>query len=247
MGHPCPQKRWLDNVCLRGLIGRFRISYPTRSMVRSRPRRKGVCHRVRLCRTIHQAAAALVAGRIWSVVLFRYLSHHGYSELDRPLQLHLRPASVPRFDLAQSREPFYIGESGDFNKELRSHSKLWPAQLLGATEVHIHLLAMSVSQRLDIETDLRRRHWTPLNYQPTPAPLPAIGGLGALAPFGLSGGGLGAALGTRTELDRALASLPPDPVPKNTRTDLPNLAPVSGLGGYRFPFETDLDWLLRKR
>jgi len=140
----------------------------------------------------------------------------------------------PRFDLAQSREPFYIGESGNFGKELTSHPKLWPAQLLGATEVHMHFLAKSGSERLDIETDLRRGHWTPLNYEPTPAPLPASGGLGALAAFGF-GGGLGAALDTPTELDRAFGSLPPAP------------PPVFGLGGYRSPFETDLDWLLRKR
>jgi hypothetical protein len=41
----------------------------------------------------------------------------------------------PRFDAMQAREPFYFGESGDFRKEFGSHPKLWPAQLLGATEV----------------------------------------------------------------------------------------------------------------
>jgi len=73
----------------------------------------------------------------------------------------------PRFDMMQSREPLYIGESGDFGKELASHPKLWPAQLHGATEVHIHFLPKSRSERLDIETGLRRAHCTPLNYQST--------------------------------------------------------------------------------
>jgi hypothetical protein len=146
----------------------------------------------------------------------------------------------PRFDAMQAREPFYFGESGDFRKEFGSHPKLWPAQLLGATEVHIHLLAKSRSERLDIETDLRRGHWTPLNYQPTPAPLPPSAGLGAFASVGC-GGGLGFAFG------RGLGSVLPAPPPKNALTDLANLAPVFGLGGYRSPFEPDLDWLLRKR
>jgi hypothetical protein len=146
----------------------------------------------------------------------------------------------PRFDGMQSREAFYFGESGDFGKELASHPKLWPAQLLGATEVHIHFLAKSRSERLDIETDLRRGHGTPLNYQPTPAPLPASAGLGALAGLGY-GDGLGAAF------DQGLGSVPPALPPKNALTDLANLARVFGLGGYRSPFETDLDWLLRKR
>jgi len=153
----------------------------------------------------------------------------------------------PRFDVVQSREPFYIGESGDFGKELASHPKHWPAQLLGATEIHIHFLAKSRSERLDIETDLRRGHWTPLNYQSTPAPLPASKGLGDLAALAF-GGGLGAALDTRTDLDRWLATMPPatPPINKNALADLANIAPVFGLGGYRSPFETDLDWL-RKR
>jgi hypothetical protein len=148
----------------------------------------------------------------------------------------------PRFDLAQSREPFYFGESGDFNKELANHPKLEPAKRLGATEVHIRFWAKSRSERLDVETDLRRAHWTPLNYQPTPAPAP---GLGALAAFGF-GGGLGAALDTRTPLDQWLTSLAPAPPPKNALANLASLAPL-GLGGFPSPFGTDLDWLLRQR
>jgi hypothetical protein len=108
----------------------------------------------------------------------------------------------PRFDAMQSREPFYFGESGDFGKELASHPKLWPAQLLGATEVHIHFLAKSTSERLDIETDLRRGHWTPLNYQPTPAPLLPSASLSTLAGLGYRDG-LGDAFG------RELGSVPP--------------------------------------
>jgi MTH538 TIR-like domain (DUF1863) len=101
----------------------------------------------------------------------------------------------------------------------------------------------------DAETDLRHVHRTPLNYQPTPAALPASGGIAGLAALGggLVGGGLGAALDTRTDLDRWLASLPPVPPPKNALTDLANLAPVSEFGGFPSPFETNLDWLLRKR
>jgi hypothetical protein len=141
----------------------------------------------------------------------------------------------PRFDLAQSREPFYIGESGDFDKELANHPKLQPAKLLGATEVHICFLARSRPERLDIETDLRRGHWTPLNYQPTPASLPACGGLGSLAAAVGIGGGI-----------PGLGSWPPAPPPRNALANLANHAPVLGsLGGYRSPFETDLDWLLR--
>jgi hypothetical protein len=79
----------------------------------------------------------------------------------------------PRFD--GTREPFYIGESGDFNKELASHKKLEPARRLGATEVHVHFLANSLLERLDAETDLRHGHWTPLNEQRTPGGLLGLG------------------------------------------------------------------------
>jgi hypothetical protein len=69
----------------------------------------------------------------------------------------------PRFD--RRRQPFYIGESGDFGERIDRHEKFLPALWLGATEVHVHLLATSRQQRLDIETDLRRGHPTPLNEQ----------------------------------------------------------------------------------
>ena len=72
----------------------------------------------------------------------------------------------PRFD--GTREPFYIGQSGDFAQRLDRHEKLGAAIRLGATEVHVHFLARSRQERLDIETDLRRAHATPLNEQPTP-------------------------------------------------------------------------------
>jgi hypothetical protein len=127
----------------------------------------------------------------------------------------------PRWD--NTREPFYIGESGDLGKELENHPKLDPARALGATEVHLHFLANSYWKRLDIETDLRRGHWTPLNYQPTPA-LPPVLGLGASGPFGLG-----------TDLNQLLASMrpaKPEPV-------------LAGAG--LWPFGSDLDWLLRKR
>ncbi len=69
----------------------------------------------------------------------------------------------PRFD--GKRQPYYIGESGDFAERIDRHEKFLPALRLGATEVHVHLLAASRQQRLNIETDLRRGHPTPLNEQ----------------------------------------------------------------------------------
>ena len=69
----------------------------------------------------------------------------------------------PRFD--GMRQPYYIGESGDFGERIDRHEKFSPARRLGATEVHGHLLAASRQQRLDIETDVRRGHPTPLNEQ----------------------------------------------------------------------------------
>lgn len=109
----------------------------------------------------------------------------------------------PRYDLAQSREPFYIGEKGDTDR-FSNHEKLWPARALGATELHVCFAAKSRWERLDIETDLRNAHWTPLNLQPTRAPEP-VNALGALTGIGgpHTGGGI---LG-------ALRGLPPNPTP----------------------------------
>jgi hypothetical protein len=149
----------------------------------------------------------------------------------------------PKLD--NTREAFYIGESANFTRELENHPKLEPARRLGATEVHVHFLTASLAERLDVETDLRRGHWTPLNYQPTPAQPRPFGGFGALSPFGL-GSGLSGVLDTRTDFDRSLAAMPPAP-PQNALAGLASLAPPSVFRGSTGPFETDLDWLLRKR
>lgn len=63
------------------------------------------------------------------------------------------------------RQPYYIGETGDLGERIDRHEKFLPALRLGATEVHVHLFALSRQQRLDIETDLRRAHPTLLNEQ----------------------------------------------------------------------------------
>jgi hypothetical protein len=128
-----------------------------------------------------------------------------------------------------TREPLYIGESGDFAEELKRHPKLKDARARGATEIHIHFLAQGLSDRLDIETDLRRGHWTPLNYQPTPA-MPFSQAIGSL---GIGSSGLAA----------ALSALPPPP-PSPSRNALLDFMRPTGFGG--FPYATDLDWLLRR-
>jgi hypothetical protein len=82
------------------------------------------------------------------------------------------------------RDPLYIGEKGETDR-FANHDKLDPARRLGAIEFHVHLLATSRRERLDIETDLRHGHWTPLNEQLTPAPKPGLGSLADL--FRVSG------------------------------------------------------------
>jgi hypothetical protein len=85
-------------------------------------------------------------------------------------------------------DPLYIGQSGEGATRLSHHEKYAPALRLGLTHVHV-LFESNRRRRLDIETDLRRRHWTPLNEQPTPAMAPLdVGGLGALSSLtGLEG------------------------------------------------------------
>jgi hypothetical protein len=80
------------------------------------------------------------------------------------------PGHLTHFDGTGNRVPLYIGESGEFDQRLDRHEKLGPARRLGATEIHIHLLAQSRQERVNIETDLRHAHPTPLNGQPTPIP-----------------------------------------------------------------------------
>src|SRR5215510_5052080 len=46
----------------------------------------------------------------------------------------------------------YIGQTGDGEHRPPTHEKLIPAIVLGATHVHVHLLAMSRQHRLDVET-----------------------------------------------------------------------------------------------
>ena len=79
-----------------------------------------------------------------------------------------RPGNLTHFDGTGERVPLYIGESGEFDERLDRHEKLGQALRLGATEIHIHLLAQSRQERVNVETDLRHAHTTPLNGQPTP-------------------------------------------------------------------------------
>src|SRR5260221_3981831 len=72
-------------------------------------------------------------------------------------------------------EPVYIGQKGNTDR-FSQHEKFGPAHRLGASEIHIHLLAQSRQQRFDIETDLRNGHATPLNEQPSAAASLGIGG-----------------------------------------------------------------------
>jgi hypothetical protein len=90
----------------------------------------------------------------------------------------------PKWD--GTREPFYIGQTKDGETRLgvTRHEKFAPALRLGASELHAHFLANSRQERLDIETDLRHGHYTPLNEQSTPALVAGFGGLAALGnPF----------------------------------------------------------------
>lgn len=63
-------------------------------------------------------------------------------------------------------DALYIGQSGDFEDRLDAHEKWRPALSLGMTHVHIRR-TMNQAERFRIETDLRNKHATPLNLQPT--------------------------------------------------------------------------------
>ena len=65
-------------------------------------------------------------------------------------------------------DPLYIGQSGEGDVRLSRHEKMPTARMLGATHVHVHFVENRIT-RFDIETDLRRQHYTPLNEQSTPA------------------------------------------------------------------------------
>lgn len=67
-----------------------------------------------------------------------------------------------------SRKPIYVGQSENLRDRLPRHEKLLAAQLLGATELHVHVLAQTDAERFRIETDLRHGHPAPLNDQSTP-------------------------------------------------------------------------------
>ncbi|AEH77528.1 hypothetical protein SM11_chr0245 [Sinorhizobium meliloti SM11] len=75
-----------------------------------------------------------------------------------------------------SRTPLYIGQTNNTARRMSEHlnDKLFLAQLLGANEIHLHLLAETERDRLNVETDLRNGHLTPLNKQ---GGLPSIASL----------------------------------------------------------------------
>jgi hypothetical protein len=67
------------------------------------------------------------------------------------------------------RSGLYIGQSDNLSARLPKHEKIAAARMLGANEIHMHLLASSSSERFRIETDLRNGHRTPLNEQSAPS------------------------------------------------------------------------------
>ncbi len=143
----------------------------------------------------------------------------------------------PRLDGRGFRDALYIGQTknGDNRLSISRHEKFLPAQRLGATEVHVHLLTTFTQERLDIETDLRHEHPTPLNNQPTPAPATnalGLSGLGSLeAP--LFGGGLGMLSGSPpASLGLGMLSWPFDqPTPTHARNALIPKALIFDSGG----------------
>lgn len=137
--------------------------------------------------------------------------------------------------------PLYIGQSGEGNERLRpsKHEKLPAAQRLGLTHVHVHFVG-NRAKRFAVETDLRRRHSTPLNEQATPASTATLGDLGG--PFGY-GGGIGGS---------GLAALLAAPAPPTRGLAEPPLNSFGGLGfgGSCSLLDSGLDallWSLSKR
>lgn len=68
-----------------------------------------------------------------------------------------------------TRSPIYIGQTDSLRRRMMEHTKdkLARAYRLGANELHVHLLAETENQRLLVENDLRNRHPTPINEQPS--------------------------------------------------------------------------------
>lgn len=64
-------------------------------------------------------------------------------------------------------DPVYVGQTSDTHRRMSEHlrDKLVYAMILGANEIHVHLLAETKADRFAVETDLRNRHLTPLNKQ----------------------------------------------------------------------------------
>jgi hypothetical protein len=135
-------------------------------------------------------------------------------------------------------DPLYIGQSGEGDERLRPsrHEKMPAARALGLTDVHVHFVENRI-RRFSIETDLRRRHATPLNQQPTPAPALGLGDMGGL--FGY-GGGIGGGL-------NALLSMNSPATPRSGLGAPPANA-LRGLGiggGVNSPLDNGLDELMR--
>jgi hypothetical protein len=70
-------------------------------------------------------------------------------------------------------DPLYIGQSGEGDVRLSKHEKMPPARRLGATHVHV-ITVTERNFRFHIETDLRNSIVTPLNEQPSRAPLNSL-------------------------------------------------------------------------
>lgn len=74
---------------------------------------------------------------------------------------------LAKMDLSGRCHALYVGQTDDLDRRMYEHmrGKLPLAQLLGANEIHVHLLAKTRAERFEIETDLRRRLSPTLNLQ----------------------------------------------------------------------------------
>ena len=98
----------------------------------------------------------------WQGVSGNWYIHTVYSLTDLPAFRGYSFVLVQR-DESGHCTPLYFGQVGACDGPLSKHRKFWPAQVLGANEVHIHLLGGDAYRRSQTSVDLAKAHDTPLN------------------------------------------------------------------------------------
>ena len=110
----------------------------------------------------------------WTNELVWWKTYYGQSVIFTVVPTSFAPGDWPciymfaRYLHTNVWDVLYVGQTSDAADRFAAHEKWKEATREGMTHIHVHFLANTKSDRLQLETQLRHTFDPPLNKQPVP-------------------------------------------------------------------------------